>query len=153
MQAAVSRGIDSSRLIFAERLPLSEHLARHNLADLFLDTLPYNAHTTCSDALWAGLPVLTLLGNTFPGRVAASLLHALCLDELITFSKEEYEAMAIELATNPEKLASVKQKLAENRTIAPLFDTLQFTKHLEAAYMQMYDRYTADLHPEHITIA
>ncbi|MEI7565501.1 MAG: tetratricopeptide repeat protein [Burkholderiaceae bacterium] len=152
LQAAVSRGIDSSRLIFAERLPLSEHLARHNLADLFLDTLPYNAHTTCSDALWAGLPVLTLLGNTFPGRVAASLLHALGLDELITFSKEEYEAMAMELATNPEKLASVKQKLAENRTIAPLFDTPAFTKHLEAAYMQMYDRYTADLHPEHITI-
>jgi predicted O-linked N-acetylglucosamine transferase (SPINDLY family) len=152
VQAAIARGIDSSRLIFAERLPLAEHLARHHLADLFLDTLPYNAHTTCSDALWAGLPVLTLIGSTFPGRVAASLLHAIGLDELITSSKDEYELLAIELATNPEKLASVKQKLAANRTIAPLFDTPKFTKYLEAAYMQMYERYEGDLHPEHITI-
>jgi predicted O-linked N-acetylglucosamine transferase (SPINDLY family) len=139
-------------LIFADRLPSSEHLARHNLADLFLDSQPYNAHTTCSDSLWAGLPVLTLMGRTFPGRVAASLLSALGLPELITNTQEEYEALAIELAMNPEKLADIKLKLAKNRLTTPLFNTPLFTKNLESAYVQMMERYQANLLPDHIYV-
>ena len=153
IREAIARGIDSSKLIFAERMPIEEHLARHDLADLFLDTLPYNAHTTCSDALWAGLPVLTLIGNAFPSRVAASLLTAINLPELITNSQEEYEALAIELAMNPKKLADIKLRLANNRLTAPLFDTPLFTKNLESAYIKMYERYQADLQPDHIYIA
>ena len=152
IKEAISRGIDASRLIFAERIPMSDHLARHRQADLFLDTLPYNAHTTTSDALWAGLPVLTLAGHAFPGRVAASLLNAVGLPELITNSQEEYEVLAIDLATNPQKLADIKLKLAGNRLTAPLFNTPLFTKNLEAAYIKMYDRYRADLPPDHIFI-
>ena len=127
-------GISPERLVFAKRVPLPEHLARHQLADLFLDTFPYNAHTTASDALWAGLPVLTCIGETFAGRVAASLLNAIRLPELITTTLEAYEQMAIDLATHPEKLAAIKHKLAENRFTTPLFDTKLFTKHIEAAY-------------------
>jgi protein O-GlcNAc transferase len=153
IKEALARGIDSSRLVFAERLPISEHLARHDLADLFLDTLPYNAHTTASDALWAGLPVLTLMGHTFPGRVSSSLLSAMSLSELVTHTQEEYEALAIELAMNPPKLVDIKAKLAKNRLTAPLFDTPLFTKNLEAAYTKMYERYQADLEPDHISIA
>ena len=104
-------GIDSNRLAFTGRLTPDEHLARHMVADLFLDTLPYNAHTTCSDALWSGLPVITLVGNTFSGRVSASLLHAIGMPELITNSEEEYEALAIALATDPPRLKAIKQKL------------------------------------------
>jgi predicted O-linked N-acetylglucosamine transferase (SPINDLY family) len=148
----VTRGIDSSRLIFAERLPIEEHLARHDFADLFLDTFPYNAHTTASDALWACLPVLTLMGHTFPGRVAASLLCAMGMTELIANTQEKYEAIAIELATNPQKLTDIKLKLAKNRLTTPLFDTPIFTKNLEAAYTKMYERYQSDLGPEHISI-
>jgi protein O-GlcNAc transferase len=149
---AVARGVNSERLIFAKRMPLQEHLARHKLADLFLDTLPYNAHTTASDALWAGLPVLTCLGETFAGRVAASLLSAIGLPELIATTPENYEQMAVDLATHPEKLAAVKNKLAENRLTTPLFDTKLFTKHIEAAYIMMYERYKAGLTPDHITV-
>ena len=149
---AFARGIDSCRLVFAERLPIAEHLARHALADLFLDTLPYNAHTTCSDALWAGLPVLTLMGQTFPGRVSSSLLSAIGLSELVTHTKSEYEALAIELATNPKKLADIKFKLINNRLITPLFDTPVFTNNLEAAYIKMYEYYQTGLEPEHIVI-
>jgi len=145
IKEAVSRGIDSSRLIFAERMPIEEHLARHNFADLFLDTFPYNAHTTASDALWAGLPVLTLMGGTFPGRVAASLLSAVGLSELIANTQEEYEVMAITLAMNSKKLAEIKLKLAINRLSAPLFDTPLFTKNLEAAYVKMFEQSQADL--------
>ena len=134
---AAKAGIDPERLIFAPRLPLSEHLARHRLADLFLDTLPYNAHTTASDALWAGLPVLTCKGETFAGRVAASLLMATGMGELITSSLDEYEALASALATDPARLASLKEKLAENRDKAPLFDSERFTRNLEAAYEDM----------------
>ena len=152
IKEAAIRGISSSRLIFAERLSLPEHLARHRQADLFLDTLPYNAHTTCSDALWAGLPVLTLKGRTFPGRVAASLLTAVGLSELITNTSEEYEALAIELALNSKKLSAIKEKLATNRLNAPLFDSKLFTKNLEAIYTEMYDRYQAGLGPEDIYI-
>ena len=149
---ASKHGIDGGRLVFVERMPLSEHLARHRQADLFLDTLPYNAHTTSSDALWAGLPVLTLMGESFASRVAASLLNAMDLPELITNTQEEYEAMAIKLATHPHKLADIKLKLAKNRLTAPLFDTPLFTKNLEAAYFKMVERYDLDLRPDHITI-
>jgi predicted O-linked N-acetylglucosamine transferase (SPINDLY family) len=150
---ALNHGIDPSRLVFAERMPLSEHLARHRQADLFLDTFPYNAHTTTSDALWTGLPVLTLMGFSFASRVAASLLNAMGLPELITNKQAEYEALAIELASNPEKLAAIKAKLAKNKLNTPLFDTPQFTKDLERAYVQMYERYQADLAPENILLS
>jgi predicted O-linked N-acetylglucosamine transferase (SPINDLY family) len=149
---ASNHGIDGSRLVFAERMPLSEHLARHQQADLFLDTAPYNAHTTASDALWTGLPVLTLMGRSFASRVAASLLNAIGLPELITNTQEEYEALAIELAMNPKKLADIKLKLAHTRLTTPLFDTPLFTKNLESAYTKMYERYQNDLGPDHISI-
>ena len=149
---ALNHGIHPGRLVFAERMPLSEHLARHHQADLFLDTAPYNAHTTASDALWTGLPVLTLMGRSFASRVAASLLNAIGLPELITNTQEEYEALAIELAMNPKKLEIIKLKLANNRLTAPLFDTPLFTKNLEAAYIKMYERYQNDLGPDHIAI-
>ncbi len=149
---AEKRGIDSNRLVFAKRMFLPEHLARHQQADLFLDTFPYNAHTTASDALWAGLPIITLMGESFASRVAASLLYAINLPELVTTSQAEYELLAIELATNPLKLNSIKQKLTKNRLTTPLFNAQLFTKNLEVTYMQMYERYMADLPPEHITI-
>jgi predicted O-linked N-acetylglucosamine transferase (SPINDLY family) len=147
------RGVDPTRLVFARRMEqLPEHLARHRLADLFLDTLPYNAHTTASDALWTGLPVLTKLGNTFAGRVAASLLDAIGLPDLITHSREEYEALAIELALNREKLQAIREKLERNRLTTPLFDTALYTKHLEAAYKAMYQRHQTGLPPDHIDV-
>jgi predicted O-linked N-acetylglucosamine transferase (SPINDLY family) len=149
---AEARGVDPSRLIFAPLIPMPEHIARHQCADLFLDTLPCNAHTTASDALWGGLPVLTLIGETFAGRVAASLLNAIGLPELITTSKIEYERMAIELARNPAKLLSIKKKLSDNRLVTPLFDAKLYAKHLEAAYAAMYERYQADLPPAHIHV-
>jgi predicted O-linked N-acetylglucosamine transferase (SPINDLY family) len=150
---AQKRGVDPSRLVFAQRLLRNEdHLARHELADLFLDTLPYNAHTTASDALWAGLPVLTCLGQTFAGRVAASLLNAIDLPELITTTPEAYEQMAIDLATHPEKLAIIKRKLAGNRLAAPLFNTRLYTRHIETAYTAMYERHQAGLPPDHIVV-
>jgi protein O-GlcNAc transferase len=131
---------------------LSEHLARHRLADLFLDTLPYNAHTTASDALWAGLPVLTLIGSTFPGRVAASLLNAVGLPELITATPEAYEELAMALAANPDKLATIKGKLEHNRLTTPLFDTELYVRRLDAAYSAMYERYRVGLSPDHIEV-
>jgi protein O-GlcNAc transferase len=140
---AESRGVAATRLVFAERTPMADHLARQRLADLFLDTLPYNAHTTASDALWAGLPVLTRLGETFAGRVAASLLKAVGLEELITHASGEYEALALKLARDASYLASIKEKLARNRTTAPLFDTARATRHIEAAYTMMWQRYQA----------
>jgi protein O-GlcNAc transferase len=149
---AEKQGIAPDRLVFAERMPLPEHLARHRQANLFLDTLPYNAHTTTSDALWAGLPVLTLMGNSFASRVAASLLNAIGLPELITNTQEEYETLAVGLAQNPQKLADIKLKLVNSRLTTPLFDTQLFTKNLEAAYSKMYERYQADLGPDHIAI-
>ena len=149
---AHKKGIDMRRLVFADRAPLSEHLARHRSADLFIDTLPYNAHTTASDALWTGLPVLTLQGHSFTSRVASSLLNAIELPELITYTQEAYEALAIELAKNREKLASIKQKLENNRLTTPLFDTPLFTRNLEAAYIEMMERYWLDLKPDHIAI-
>jgi predicted O-linked N-acetylglucosamine transferase (SPINDLY family) len=149
---AGKRGIATHRLVFAERMPQSDHLARHCRADLFLDTFPYNAHTTASDALWAGLPVLTLMGESFASRVAASLLNAIRMPELVTYSQEEYEALAIDLALNPKKLADIQMKLASNRLTAPLFDTPLFTKNLEAAYTKMHERYHAELQPDNLFI-
>lgn len=150
---AARRGIDPNRLIFAHKLPLEDHLARYYLADLFLDTAPYNAHTTASDALWANLPVLTLMGESFASRVAASLLNAIGIPELITHTQNEYEEMAILLATNPEKLLAIKENLITNRLSKPLFDTALFSRDIETAFMQIHQRYQADLLPYHLYIA
>jgi len=147
-----ARGIDPNRLIFGNRLSKSKYLARYRVADLFLDTQPYNAGTTASDALRMGLPVLTCIGNSFASRVAASLLNAINLPELITTSQEEYESLAIELATNPVKLKIIKDKLVSNLPTAPLYDTSLFTRHLESAYSIMYDRYQRGLDPDYIYV-
>jgi protein O-GlcNAc transferase len=149
---AEQRGLDPARLVFAKRMDLPEHLARHRAADLFLDTLPYNAHTTASDALWAGLPVLTCMGESFASRVAGSLLNAIGLPELVTETPTDYEALAIELATNPAKLKAIKVKLEKNRLTTPLFDTAVFAKDIETAYSKMYEQYQADLFPDHIYV-
>jgi predicted O-linked N-acetylglucosamine transferase (SPINDLY family) len=147
------RGVDAERLIFAQRMPSpADHLARHRAADLFLDTRPYNAHATAIDALWAGLPVLTFPGEGFAGRVAASLLKAIRLPELIATSAASYEDMAVHMAENPQVLAALKEKLARNRLDSPLFDTPLFVKHLEAGYAKMLDRLHAGLPPEHIHV-
>jgi predicted O-linked N-acetylglucosamine transferase (SPINDLY family) len=150
---ATRRGIAAERLVFAKMVPLAEHLARHRLADLFLDTLPYNAHTTASDALWVGLPVLTHIGETFAGRVAASLLRAIDLPELVTTSVGEFEDLAVALAQDGERYRGLVQRVKENRLSAALFDIRAFTRHLEAAYGAMYERYQAGLAPEHIEVA
>lgn len=149
---ARARGVHPERLVFAKFMPLGEHLARVPLADLFIDTSPYNAHTTASDALWTGLPVLTLKGNTFAARVASSLLTAIHLPELITESYEDFEAKAIELATDASKLADIRARLNLDRKTAPLFDTNQFAKGLESAYTTMYERYQADLPAVHFDV-
>jgi len=148
----VLRGIDPSRLIFGKRLPKPEYLARYRVADLFLDTLPYNAGTTASDAIRMELPVLTCIGSSFVSREAASVLNAVNLPELITTTQEQYESLAIELATKPEKLKIIKDKLAKNLPTAPLYDTPLFTRHLESAYLTMYDRYQQGLDPDHIYV-
>jgi protein O-GlcNAc transferase len=137
---AQARGIDGSRIVFATRVPLNEdHLARLSVADLFIDTLPFNAHSTASDSLWAGLPVLTCMGDTFAGRAAASLLTAIGLPELITTSLVDYEALALTLAREPQRLADLRIRLAANRASRPLFDTARFTRHMESAYITMVD--------------
>jgi predicted O-linked N-acetylglucosamine transferase (SPINDLY family) len=149
---AAARGIDPQRLIFATPMPHDDHMARLQQADLFLDTAPYNAHTSASDALWIGLPLVTRIGDTFAGRVAASLLTAMGVPELVTSSVEAYEALAIELAGNPERRAAIKRKLAANRPTAPLFDTARYTRHIEAAYVAMYERWQAGLPPTDIAV-
>lgn len=151
-QQAQHRGVSPERLVFAKRMSLPEHLARHRAADLFIDTLPYNAHTTASDALWAGLPVLTCAGEALASRVAASVLSAVDLPELITTTQKDYEALAIKLATNPEQLQAIRQKLQRNRLATPLFDTRLFTRHIEDAYTQMVERYQAGLAPDHLYV-
>ena len=138
---AEGRGISPGRLVFADFTNLDEHLARLRLAGLFLDTLPYCGHTTASDALWAGVPVLTLIGPTFAGRVAASLLSAIGLPELVSTSPDAYEALALQLATDTSALATIKERLARNRDIHALFDTRRLTRNLEAAYIEMWERY------------
>jgi predicted O-linked N-acetylglucosamine transferase (SPINDLY family) len=149
---AHARGVAPERLIFAPSAPLAEHLARHRLADLFLDTLPCNAHTTASDALWASLPVLTCLGQTFAGRVAGSLLRAAGLPELATESLDAYEALAVRLATQPEELQSLRTRLAWNRSEKALFDADRTRKHLETAFATMRDRQQAGLLPDHFAV-
>jgi predicted O-linked N-acetylglucosamine transferase (SPINDLY family) len=149
---AAARGVDAQRLVFSGRLPLPEHLARYRAADLFLDTLPYNAGATASDALWAGLPVLTCTADAFASRVAASLLTAIELPELITATASEYESAAIALAERPAYLQDIRGRLAASRATTLLFDTARFTQHLELAYLQMYDRDQAGLPPDHIFI-
>ena len=134
---AVAHGIGPERFVWAGDAPLAEHLARYRAADLFLDTLPYNAHATAADALWAGLPVLTVKGEAFPGRVAASLLQAVGMPELVTDNLDDYEALALALARDPARLAALKEKLAGNIATAPLFDADRFTRDLEDAYLAM----------------
>jgi len=146
-------GISDCRVIFAKRLdPLADHLARYKLADLFLDTTPYNAHTTAVDALKAGVPVLTLLGNVFAGRVGASLLTAIGLPDLIVNSLEEYEMLAIDLANNPQKIQYFKNKLFENQNKEPLFNTKLYVKNIEAAYIEMHKRYLEGAPLDHMYI-
>ena len=151
-QQAETRGVSAERIIFAERLPQAEHLARHRLADLFLDTFNYNAHTTASDALWAGLPVVTKSGQGFAARVAGSLLNAIGLPELVTTTEKDYENLVLQLATNPTKLAKVKETLAANRLTQPLFNTELYTKHLENGYQQAYQYYFDNKPPQTIIV-
>lgn len=149
---ARARGIAPERLVFARRVPLAAHLARHRLADLFLDTLPYNAHTTASDALWMGVPVLTCAGESFAGRVAASLLDAVAMQELVVASLDAYEALAVDLARHAQALSALREKLARNLRDAPLFDARRFTRDLESAYRAMHERALAGLSPDHLAV-
>lgn len=150
---AQARGVDPDRLVFADHLPNAEHLARLRLADLFLDTFHYNAHTTASDALWAGLPVVTKAGRQFAARVGASLLHATGLPDLVTASDADYEALAVGLAEHPAKLAAVRARLAENRLTQPLFDTRRYARAIEEGYTAAHRRHLDGLAPAHIEIA
>lgn len=152
-QEATARGIDPDRLIFAAKLPEADHLARHRCADLMLDTFRVNAHTTACDALWTGLPVVTLLGRSFAGRVCGSLLNAIGLPELVTTTLEAYEALALDLALDPQRLGGIKAKLAANRMTTPLFDTERFTRNMEQTYEAAFDRYLAGQSPSHLEIA
>ena len=150
---AASRGVDPQRLIFATRVPrIEDHLARYSLADLFLDTTPYNAHTTASDALYIGLPVLTCQGRAFPGRVATSLLQAIGMPELIAGSLQEYQELAIKFAQDSSLLAGVKSKLIRNREIYPLFDTIRFCRNLESAFVSMWERQQKGERPTSFTV-
>jgi predicted O-linked N-acetylglucosamine transferase (SPINDLY family) len=148
----ILRGLEANRLILGKRLDVQEYLARYRAADLFLDTLPYNAGTTASDALRMGLPVLTCMGKSFASRMAASLLTNLNLPELVTASREDYENLAVELATNSEKLRIIKDKLLANLTTAPLYNTKLFTKNIESAYNSVFERYKNGLNPDHIYV-
>jgi len=147
-----SRGVDSNRLFFAESFPRPEYLARYRIPDLFLDTRPYNAGTTASDALRMGLPVLTLMGESYPSRMAGSILTAANLPELITTSVEEYESMAIDLGSNPQKLKAIKEKLERSLIEAPLYDIAQFTKSLEFSFKEIYKREKNGSKPENIYV-
>lgn len=147
-RAAIERGVEPERLVFARRLPLAQHLARHTHAGVLLDTLPYNAHTTASDALWAGVPVVTYKGQTFAGRVAASLLTATGMPELIAYSLQEYEDLAWRLASDPQFLHKFKSRIADNRARLPLFDSARFASDLERAYVHMHERWVQGLAPQ-----
>ena len=146
------RGIEPNRIIFAEKIPLSEHLARHKLADLFIDTFPYTAHTTCSDALWSGLPVITRVGKSFASRVGASILNAIGLEELITKTEKEYEYLATQLATKSEFLNKINKKLKKNKIKKPLFNTKLYTSHIEKAYIKIYKNHQSNFTLENIEI-
>jgi predicted O-linked N-acetylglucosamine transferase (SPINDLY family) len=150
---AERRGVAGERLMFAERTEqLSDHLARMASADLFLDTFYYNAHTTASDALWAGVPIVTRLGHTFAGRVAASLLNAIGLPKLVTRTSDEYEQLAFQLANDRDKLSMIRKRLADNRLTYPLFDTKLFARHIESAYEKMWERHRMNLKPDHLSV-
>ena len=162
VQEAQERGVESERLVFfvrevvasdQEKSRIALYLASYKVADLFLDTWPYNAGTTAIDALWVGLPVLTKEGAAWSARMAANALQAIEAPELITYTTEEYKDLAIELANNPQKLSLIKSKLQENRLKSSLFDTVGNTRHIEAAYTKMYERYQADLAPDHMRIS
>ena len=150
---AQQRGIDSGRLVFSGRIEMSEHFARNRVADLFLDTFPYTAHSTACDALWSGLPVLTRMGESFASRVAGSLLTAMNLPELITHSLAEYEERALHLAQHPQDLAALRQRLIANRDSGPLFNTQTFARHIEAAYTLMHQRRVDGLPPAHLDLS
>ena len=150
---AQKRGVDPTRLIFAKRIDLDEHLARHKLADLFLDTFIYNAHSTLADALWAGLPAITKLGDGFAARVAGSLLTAVGMPELVAKTINDYEALALDLARDPYRLQQMKDRLAVNRKTMPLFNTELFTQHLEGGYQQAYHQYFDGKAPDDIFVA
>jgi protein O-GlcNAc transferase len=145
--------VEGKRLIFAPRVPIAEHIRRLQCADLFLDTLPYNAHTTASDALWAGVPVVTCPGQSFQARVAGSLLHAMRLPELVANSRAEYEAIALRLARDRDAHAALRAKVIGNRLTTPLFDTEHFTRGVEAAYETMWRRWCQGLPPADIDVA
>jgi predicted O-linked N-acetylglucosamine transferase (SPINDLY family) len=145
-------GVEPGRLVFAHSLEIADHLTRQQLADLFLDTVPYNGHATASASLWAGVPVLTCLGRTFPGRVGTSLLRAVGLPELVTENLVEYEALALRLANDPSMLAAIRAKLAQNRHTHPLFDTDRFRRHIEAAYLRMWEIFARGESPQHFSV-
>ena len=149
---AKARGVSPDRLVFSGALPVPEYLARYRLADLFLDTFPYNAGTTASDALWAGLPVLTRSGKSFPSRMAGSILKAIGLPELVCHTIADYEDLAVELATNRPRLESIQQKIVSNRLSTPLFDSAQTTRNIEQAYQIMYTHYLEGRAPENINL-
>jgi len=149
---AVARGISQERLVFAGRVKVADHLARQKLADLFLDTLPYNAHTTASDALWAGLPIVTCCGASFAGRVATSLLNAVGMQELVTESLQDYEEMALNLARTPDKLNALRDKLQTNINTQALFNTKRFCEKIESAYLQAWQLHQAGKAADHIFI-
>ena len=138
--------------MFADKVPMDEHLARQRLADLFVDTFAFNAHTTATEALWAGLPVVTKIGQGFAARVAGSLLNAVGLPELVTETEKDYEALILELATNPKKLTKIKEKLASNRLTQPLFNTELYTKNLENGYQEAYQKYFDGNLPQKIIV-
>ena len=152
-KAAQKRGVDPSRIIFANSLPMEEHLARYALADIFLDTFNFNAHTTASEALWSGLPVITKLGESFAARVAGSLLAAVGLDELITHTELKYEELILQLALDPEKLKKIKHKLNKNKLTEPLFDTELYVSHIEQSYLKAHDNYLLGNDPVNINIS
>ncbi len=149
---AAKRGIDPERLVFAPRVPIGQHLARHHAADLFLDTCPYNAHTTASDALWGGLPIVTCQGETFASRVAASILTAAGLPELVTKTLKDYERRALELARDHTQLADIRARLWRNRETCPLFDTARYTRNIERALEQMWTRHHSGLPPQEFAV-
>jgi protein O-GlcNAc transferase len=150
---ASKRHIDPERLLFAPRVAIEQHLARHRCADLFLDTLPYNAHTTASDALWMGLPVVTCAGETFAARVAGSLLKAAGVPQLVTNSLHEYQALALRLATSPDELHGLRTLLKRQRDISPLFDTPRFAHNLETAFHAMWQQHVAGARTSTIRVA
>lgn len=151
-QSAVRAGVEATRLVFGGRVAANEYVARLRLSDLFLDTLPFNGGTTASDALWAGLPVLTQIGESFAGRMAASLLTAVGLEPLVTATPDAYAALAMELGRNPDRIAGLREKLAAQRLTSRLFDVSHFRRHIEEAYRQMIARSDAGLPPDHISV-